>query len=143
MGVAPRLYIELALMLRRRGDLRQPDEIVTVAINDWLIAYTRGDEHHGYQWKSCFRPTAPNCACAFKAVGTGRVISPSTNSANTAPPHRVGISVGVSGKADNPSFPRRREPIARVSNVGALSSQHHSCVLWVPAFAGMTSVQGV
>jgi hypothetical protein len=48
--------MELATHLRQQGDRRTPDEIVVLAVRNWLAAQRPAARPRGYQWKELFLP---------------------------------------------------------------------------------------
>jgi hypothetical protein len=64
--VLPRVYAELARQLDQCGDRRQPDEVVNLAIKDWLAANGPDADRHGYQWKDLFLPNGTELRLRFQ-----------------------------------------------------------------------------
>lgn len=50
------LYMELAVHLRLRGDHRTPEEVLVLAVRNWLDAQKPSARPRGYQWKELFLP---------------------------------------------------------------------------------------
>ncbi len=50
------LYLDLSYALRRAGDTRQVNEIVTLAVKTWLSTHVSKPDIRGYQWKTLFLP---------------------------------------------------------------------------------------
>ncbi len=68
VGIPSRVYLDLILQLRQYGDMRQPDEIVAVAINTWLAAQRSGPGGHGYQWRSLFLPDGTKLRMRYRGL---------------------------------------------------------------------------
>lgn len=54
--VTRRMYADLAYRLRKQGDQREPDEIVALALKEWLERHLGHNEEFGYQWKELLLP---------------------------------------------------------------------------------------
>jgi hypothetical protein len=62
IDVPTKVYLDLAFHLRQHGDMRNPDEIVALALRTWMTkrdggaASSGGTAGRGYQWKELFLP---------------------------------------------------------------------------------------
>lgn len=50
----PKVYLDLMMHLRKKGDLRTADEVVVQAVRRWMAAQHGDDGTHGYQWGELF-----------------------------------------------------------------------------------------
>lgn len=60
-------YLELAFQLRSSGDMRQPDEVVALALKTWL-GNRQGKSYGGFQWKSLFLPDGTELRMRYRGV---------------------------------------------------------------------------
>lgn len=56
MDRAQPIYTELLYQMRKREDLRSEDEIMLIALREWMARNYGLSGHHGYQWKELFLP---------------------------------------------------------------------------------------
>jgi hypothetical protein len=66
--VLGRIYIDLVYALRRTGDMRQPEEIVALAVKLWMAERLGNPEGKGYQWKDLFLPDGTDLRLRYKGV---------------------------------------------------------------------------
>lgn len=66
--VLGRVYIDLAYELRRTGDMRQPEEIVALAVKSWIAERLGRPGGKGYQWKDLFLPDGTDLRMRYKGV---------------------------------------------------------------------------
>lgn len=83
VALPPKVYLDLLMHLRKKGDLRNADEVVVQAVRRWMAAQHGDDGMHGYQWGELFladgtqlrgryrgRPAAPKrCGQLAKRLG--------------------------------------------------------------------------
>jgi hypothetical protein len=67
------LYLELAFQLRKRGDTRQPDDLIAVALKAWL-GQRGGTASAGYQWKELFLPDGTELRMRYRGVSYHAII---------------------------------------------------------------------
>lgn len=61
VAVPAKVYLDLSFHMRKQGDLRSADEVVALAIRNWMAARSgmRGSKDagaRGYQWQELFLP---------------------------------------------------------------------------------------
>jgi hypothetical protein len=67
-GISPTLYFELIHQLRKCGDMRDPDEIIALAIKSWLAEHIGNPGRRGYQWKELFLPDGSDLRMRYRGV---------------------------------------------------------------------------
>jgi hypothetical protein len=60
--------MELTYQLRKRGDLRQIDEIAAIAIKEWLSRNFSRPAGTGYQWKDLFLPDGTSLRLRYRGI---------------------------------------------------------------------------
>jgi hypothetical protein len=68
--VPTQAYLDLAFHLRKNGDLRRPDDVVALAIRQWMAG--RGGRPdsatRGYQWKDVFLPEGTELRMRYRGA---------------------------------------------------------------------------
>lgn len=54
--VPDHIYMELYYQLRKRGDLRPPEQVMAIALKEWMLRNFGNPTSRGYQWKDLFLP---------------------------------------------------------------------------------------
>ena len=86
--ISPRTHVALVDHLWKQRDLRPPDEIVTLAIKEWIARNCVSGAERGYQWKDLFLPHGTRLRIRHKGmclfaqiegdllIAEGRILSP-------------------------------------------------------------------
>ncbi|GAB3432015.1 hypothetical protein NX773_13395 [Massilia solisilvae] len=65
------VYLDLAFHLRKHGDLRNPDEILPLALRQWMAGRSArqvGAGARGYQWQDVFLPEGTELRMRYHSV---------------------------------------------------------------------------
>lgn len=68
VGIPTRVYLDLAYQLRKRGDMRTPNDIVGLAIKSWLATNCGVLSGRGYQWKQLFLPDGTDLRLRYRGA---------------------------------------------------------------------------
>ena len=84
----PHTHLQLTDHLWKLRDLRSPDEVVTIAVKEWMARNFVSGTERGYQWKALFLPHGTRLRIRHKGVchfaqiegdlliAEGRIVSP-------------------------------------------------------------------
>jgi hypothetical protein len=61
------LYVDVAAHLRKSGDQRTPDDVVALALKNWLRSSPRR-KGAGYQWKELFLPDGTELRMRYRGI---------------------------------------------------------------------------
>lgn len=66
--VPAKVYLDLAYLLRKNGDLRSPDQVVALAVRHWLGTRAGKGGCLGYQWKSLYLPDGTHLRMRYRGT---------------------------------------------------------------------------
>jgi hypothetical protein len=90
MDTTPHIYTELLFQMRKRQDLRTPEEVALIALKEWMACNYGQPTDRGYQWKDLFLPNGTRLRirraglCYFAQVegdllmAEGKIVTPNT-----------------------------------------------------------------
>jgi hypothetical protein len=73
VALPAKIYLDLSFHLRKQGDLRNPDEVVGLAVRQWManrsgMRAAGGNSGRGYQWGELFLPEGAELKMCYRGT---------------------------------------------------------------------------